>query len=194
MIFCLNAQLPFYKMCIIIWYMNSNITKQLNWFWCYLPEDRSQMSHIKGSVLQDSPHTPNFRCQSQVQTVTCASDQAGYKLKVSTHPPQDQLIWEMWRARPIKYIKQNGVTHVNQDGCQSAMTFWLKRETTVFAVYNALPCIKHTHVLGPNFQGKKSFILIFLIQFFTYLYLSNKINYHNPGYYFAYGYHSAFRS
>ena len=30
----------------------------------------------------------------------------------------------------IKYIKQSGVTLVNQDGCQSAMTFWFKKETT----------------------------------------------------------------
>ena len=33
------------------------------------------------------------------------------------------------------------------------------------------PCIMSTYVLGPNFQGKNSFILIFQFNFFMYLYL-----------------------
>lgn len=30
-----------------------------------------------------------------------------------------------------------------------------------FAMCNALPCMMHKHVFGPNFQRKKSFVLIF---------------------------------
>ena len=47
----------------------------------------------------------------------------------------------MWRAGPIKchwssedstkYIKQSGVTHINQDCCHLALTLWFKRETTL---------------------------------------------------------------
>ena len=55
--------------------------------------------------------------------------------------PEYSRSWgPLWRAGPIKlhwsdessikYIKQSGVTHVNQDGCQSAMTLLFKRETT----------------------------------------------------------------
>ena len=32
-----------------------------------------------------------------------------------------------------------------------------------------LLCIMHTHILGPNFQGKKSFVLIFNSIFCLYL-------------------------
>ena len=56
------------------------------------------------------------------------------------HRPLHQKVAGLWRAGPIKwqwssqdsikYIKQSGVTHVNQDGCQSAMTLWFKRENT----------------------------------------------------------------
>ena len=34
-----------------------------------------------------------------------------------------------------------------------------------------LPCIRHTHVFDPNFQEKKSFVWIFVIQLFIYLHL-----------------------
>ena len=46
----------------------------------------------------------------------------------------------LWEAGPIKWcwscrdrikcIQQNGITHVNQDGCRSATTLWFKKETT----------------------------------------------------------------
>ena len=46
----------------------------------------------------------------------------------------------VWRAGPTKWhwsdqdsincIKHSGVTPVNQNDCQSAMTLWFKRETT----------------------------------------------------------------
>ena len=35
---------------------------------------------------------------------------------------------------------------------------------TVFHCIYVLPCIKHTHVFGPDFEGKKVFCLIFWIQ------------------------------
>ena len=36
------------------------------------------------------------------------------------------LVW----SRQHTLYKTSGVTHVNQDGCQSAMTLWFRRETT----------------------------------------------------------------
>ena len=35
----------------------------------------------------------------------------------------------------IKYIKQNGVTHVTQDSCQSTMTPWFKRKTPNISIH-----------------------------------------------------------
>ena len=44
-------------------------------------------------------------------------------------------------------------------------------------MYNVLLSIVHTHVLGPNFQEKKS-CFNFLIQCFIYLYLGTCFLYH----------------
>ena len=30
----------------------------------------------------------------------------------------------------LKYIEQNGITHVKRDSCQPAMTLWFRKETT----------------------------------------------------------------
>ena len=37
--------------------------------------------------------------------------------------------WHWSSQDSIKYIKQSWVTYVNQDGCQSTMTLWFRRET-----------------------------------------------------------------
>ena len=38
-----------------------------------------------------------------------------------------------------------------------------------FVVHNVLPCITRTYVLGPNFQEKKSLVLIFKFNLFIYI-------------------------
>ena len=56
-----------------------------------------------------------------------------------------------------------------------------REKLSYFDVYNALPCIICTHVFGPNFQGKQSFILIFNSIIYVFI-LRSKTNDRVPGY------------
>ena len=40
-----------------------------------------------------------------------------------------------------------------------------RMKITILCHVNALPCVMHTHVFGPNFQQKKSFVLIFKLDY-----------------------------
>ena len=52
-------------------------------------------------------------------------------------------------------------------------------------------CIMRAHIFGPNFQGKKSFILIFNSIIYLFIF-GNKTGHCTLGYYFAYGYQYCF--
>ena len=47
-----------------------------------------QIPQVKGSVPQDCPHTPNFRCQSEVQAHFWLTS---YRLKIPTTPSLDSI-------------------------------------------------------------------------------------------------------
>ena len=78
----------------------------------------------------------------------------------------------------------------------STIHYWYKlinicqESKQIKPAYRNLPCIRHTHVFGPNFQEKKFLVLIFK---FNYSFVfRHKTNYRIPGYYFAYGYRYCF--
>lgn len=63
--------------------MCSNTTKQLTPLWHYLPGDSIRFNKLWAQSYKIAL-LPYFRCQSQVQVLTCASDQLGYTLEGPT--------------------------------------------------------------------------------------------------------------
>ena len=75
----------------------------------------------------------------------------------------------------IKYIKQNGVTQVNHDGCRSVLTLWFKKE---LPKSRQTPCPMPTRAVYPRYwyTGLSADNAHLLIEHWGLLALSHRIS------------------